>query len=164
MWIRAESAEAVAADFRALAVDSGVPVEGMRQAEVVEEVRARIVRARCNYLLVFDNVTDREIIKPYLPRGFVGVGTSVASSSLDSASGLKGHVLITSRRLPVHNAASGPRVIIDCFSREESVSYLRRAAGPHGRVDELLASRSGSLTAAGSALAEALGDLPLALR
>ena len=59
VWLRAESAEALAADLRALAIDSGIGVQGLRNEEVVDEVRARLYRARAPWLLVFDNVIGR---------------------------------------------------------------------------------------------------------
>lgn len=85
IWLRAETAEALSADLRALAIDSGIGVQGLRNEEVVDEVRARLYRTRTPWLLVFDNVSSAELIaeKGVLPRGCDSVG----------------HVLITSREL-----------------------------------------------------------------
>ena len=39
VWLRAETSEALAADLRALVTDHGVGVQGLRNEEVVAEVR-----------------------------------------------------------------------------------------------------------------------------
>ena len=45
VWLRAESAEVLAADLRALASDNGIGVQGLRNEEVVAEVRAKLKAA-----------------------------------------------------------------------------------------------------------------------
>ena len=126
-WLRAESAEALAADLRSLANDSGIGVQGMRNDEVVSEVRARLYRTHTNWLLVFDNVTSASFIgeQGLLPRGCMGTG----------------HVLITSR---TYDEARGlcsnlsSVLQLGCFSTTESLALLRGAGGEHLGVDDLL--------------------------
>ena len=75
IWLRAETAEVLAADLRALAADCGIGgVQGLRNEEVVAEVRSRLHRTRGAWLLVFDNVASRELLEAHLPRGCHGAG------------------------------------------------------------------------------------------
>ena len=187
IWLRAETAEALATDLRSLAIDSGIGVQGLRNEEVVDEVRARLYRTRTPWLLVFDNVSTAELIaeKGVLPRGCQGIG----------------HVLITSRELHEVNyegsalRASTSVVQLGCLSTPESLALLRRVGGEHlgvddplddaplrslgstGRLDsptKVLAHQPGDESseapfevlqpkAAGAAVADKLGHLPLAL-
>ena len=126
-WLRAESAEALAADLRSLANDSGIGVQGMRNDEVVSEVRARLYRTHTNWLLVFDNVTSASFIgeQGLLPRGCMGTG----------------HVLITSRTYDeARGLCSNLSTVLQlgCFSTTESLALLRGAGGEHLGVDDLL--------------------------
>jgi hypothetical protein len=52
IWLRAESAEALASDIRNLASDSGIVVQAMRNEEVVSEIRSRLYKCKCPWLLV----------------------------------------------------------------------------------------------------------------
>lgn len=129
VWLRAESAEALAIDLRALAIDSGIGVQGLRNDEVVDEVRARLYRARAPWLLVFDNVSSAELIaeKGVLPRGCQTLG----------------HVLITSRELHEshepsvrHSALQSTSVVqLGCLAPDASLELLRRVGGGHLGVD-----------------------------
>ena len=80
VWLRAEHSEAMAADIRKLAIDVGMEVKDKTLEDVVEEVKSRMYRTRCPWLLVLDNVDDPESIAKFIPRG-----------------GIVGHVLVTSR-------------------------------------------------------------------
>ena len=72
VWLRAESAESLAADIRSLAIDSGIATQGLRNEEVVAEVMSRLYRTRVCWLLVFDNVSSRRLIDEHVPRGSGG--------------------------------------------------------------------------------------------
>ncbi len=82
------------------------------------------------WLLIYDNVEDPQALAGYLPGG-------------------TGHVLITSRNPDWHELATP--VPVDVFTREESISLLRRRVP---RLSEPDADR----------IAEALEDLPLAVQ
>jgi tetratricopeptide (TPR) repeat protein len=142
VWLRAESSEALAADLRSLALDCGIGVQGLRSAEIVAEVRSRLYRTRCAWLLVFDNLNERSLLGLHLPRGAHGLG----------------HVLVTSRDLQPADAASV--FVLSCLSPAGSLDLLRRAGGDHLGVDEPAGEAD---TPAGAAVAEKLGHLPLAL-
>ena len=141
-WLNAESLESLAADFRRLASDFQVEVGDKKNEEVVEEIKACFYRARCPWLLVFDNADSPGVVRTYLPRG---------------GKGKFGHVLITSRRLT--DEWRGRSIILDCFNAEESVAFLRRAVA----ADSDSATATNVDEAVVSELAERLGYLPLAL-
>ena len=107
LWVRADSRDSIAKSFRELAADIGVPgVDTMKNDQVVQEVKSKLFRTKCRWLLIFDNFEiDVELsnpadeIKRYLPKG--GHGT--------------GHVLITSRvMLPGFDRAHSVR--LECFN------------------------------------------------
>ena len=142
-WLNAESLESLAADFRRLASEFQVEVGDKKNEEVVEEIKACFYRARCPWLLVFDNADSPGIVRTHLPRG---------------SKGKLGHVLITSRRLT--DEWRDRSIILDCFNAEESAAFLSRAVTP----------AKSPRSAAGAAnhkfateLADRLGYLPLAL-
>ena len=130
-WIVAEAPGAIPAGLAALAPRLGL-VDDPSQVADQEQLAAAVLetlRQRARWLLVFDNVSDRQQLDPYLPQG-------------------DGQVLITSRS-PVWGGASQP-VKVDTFTRAESVTFLTQRIGTHD-------------ASAADALAQELGDLPLAL-
>ena len=165
LWLRAETAEALAADLRALVTDNGIGVQGLRNDEVVAEVRARLSRTRWPWLLIFDNVSSASLVEQtgLLPRGCQSVG----------------HVLITSRELPEASrigqlAVCRAVVQVGCLQSGASLALLRTAGGEHLGVDDPVdddsdaasaaaAGAAVAAVAAGAVLAERLGHLPLAL-
>jgi hypothetical protein len=111
---------------------------GCAQAGTAPDVIRRAVRSslynRDRWLLVFDNAKDPGALREWLPSG-------------------PGHVLITSRSSGwVEDAVPVP---VDVFSRDESVRFLETWALETRRL-RLEPSEA-------TRLAEALGDLPLAL-
>ena len=130
-WIVAETPGAIPAGLAVLAPRLGL-VDDTTQVADQEELAAAVLEAlrqRARWLLVFDNVPDRQQLAPYLPQG-------------------DGQVLITSRH-PVWGGTAQP-VKVDTFTRAESLAFLTQRTGSQDQ------------TTAG-ALAEELGDLPLAL-
>lgn len=135
LWAPADSRLTLQRELAALAK----PLLAM-SLEVNEEVRWQAVRghlaARSDWLLVVDNVPTPEVfdsMRPLLPERFAG------------------HVVLTSR-FP-HWGAVADEVPVRPLDRNESVELLHRCAG---------AVAAGAPNAAG-ALAQGLGDLPLAL-
>jgi hypothetical protein len=140
IWLRAPSAESIAAGYRQLMTDTtGVDVKDKDTDEVVTEVKARLFRSKVPWLLVFDNLEDQSLLEKFVPNG----GT--------------GHVLVTTRLVNTDNIDSGDQtMILGCFNPSESVELLCRAAGKQNM------SCSAHLKAANE-LADQLGHLPLAL-
>jgi hypothetical protein len=130
-WIVAEAPGAIPAGLAALAPHLGL-VDDPTQVADQEQLAAAVLetlRRRTRWLLVFDNVPNRQDLVPYLPQG-------------------DGQVLITSRH-PVWGGTARP-VKVDTFSRAESTAFLAQRTG----TDDAITA---------DALAEELGDLPLAL-
>ena len=140
IWLRAPSAESIAAGYRQLMADTtGIDVNDKDTDEVVAEVKARLFRSKVPWLLVFDNLEDHSILEKFIPNGGVG------------------HVLVTTRLLKTDNVDFGDQtMILGCFNPSESVQLLCRAAGKQNiSTDEHIA--------AANQLANYLGHLPLAL-
>ena len=109
-WIVAEAPGTIPAGLAELAQYLGLVADATEIADqeqlavaVLEELRQREW-----WLLVFDNVPEREQLTPYLPQG-------------------NGHVLITSRN-PVWGGTAQPTKI-DTFSRAESLAFLTQRIG-----------------------------------
>ncbi|MBP2704533.1 tetratricopeptide repeat protein [Microbispora sp. RL4-1S] len=132
-WIAADYPDLVPSALAAMAPRLGLPpASEVGTWEAAQMVRQTLARGEpyARWLLILDGADDPEIIADLVPYGH-------------------GHVLITSR----HPGWAEHCVVgeVDVFSREESVSFVRRRLGAD--VPDADAAR----------LAEALGDLPLAL-
>jgi tetratricopeptide (TPR) repeat protein len=130
-WIVAEAPGAIPAALAELASQLALVQDAMQVAdqERLVAVVLEALRRRERWLLVFDNVPDRQQVAPYLPQGH-------------------GHVLITSR-YPVWGGIA-EAIKVDTFTRPESIAFLTQRTGTHDETST-------------TALAEELGDLPLAL-
>ncbi|MEV6515110.1 FxSxx-COOH system tetratricopeptide repeat protein, partial [Micromonospora chalcea] len=127
-WIGSEQPELIGEQLAALAAECGVAPLDTDTPTAVRKLRGHL-RQRKEWLLIFDNVEDRNAITDWLPDG-------------------SGHLLVTSRS-PVWVGVAQP-VEVDLFARSESVELLRTHL-PHLSEAEA------------DGLAEALGDLPLAV-
>ncbi|MFE9021999.1 FxSxx-COOH system tetratricopeptide repeat protein [Streptomyces sp. NPDC007808] len=94
-------------------------------------------RPYSRWLLIFDNADDPERVREYFPATTGGSGT----------------ILVTSRNRRWSVSGHGHSLEVDVFTRAESKELLRRSGPAGGDLDDGEADR----------LAEALGDLPLAL-
>jgi tetratricopeptide (TPR) repeat protein len=161
LWIRAGSMDSISKSFRELAGDIGIPgaVDSMKSLDqVVQEIKSKLYRTKCNWLVIFDNyepdLVSAESNNPiddiyrYIPKGGHGAG----------------HVLITSRvMLPGFDRSHSVR--LECFCVEDSVKLLQNIQ--HLDTEDtmclsLVADCSHEIQAAAD-LATALGHLPLAL-
>lgn len=129
-WIEAEAPGAIPAGLATLAPRLGL-VDDPNQVADQEQLAAAVLEAlrrRSRWLLVFDNVPDRQQLKPYLPQG-------------------DGQVLITSR-YPVWGGTAQP-VKVDTFSRAESVAFVTRRTGAQdASIADALAEELGDLALA----------------
>ena len=141
IWLRAPSAESVAAGYRQLMADTtGMDVKDKDTDEVVAEVKARLFLSKVPWLLVFDNLEDHSLLDKFVPNGG------------------SGHVLVTTRLINTDNVDFGDQtMILGCFNPQESVELLCRAAGEHNICC------SEQHVDAAHKLADHLGHLPLAL-
>ncbi|MGW0580368.1 FxSxx-COOH system tetratricopeptide repeat protein [Streptomyces sp. NPDC002920] len=137
-WIPAERPGQIGQALVELAQRLGLVSSG--EANIAGPVVREALRAGRPYsrwLLIFDNADSPERVREYFPAGRPDNGS--------------GTILVTSRNRRWGQV--GPSLEVDVFTREESKELLRRS-GPHpSDLDDADADR----------LAEALGDLPLAL-
>lgn len=144
MWLNAESSEALVSDYRQLLADLVAEADSNPNKdtdEIVGEVKTRLFRSQTPWLLVFDNLEDMVLLRNFMPNG----------------AGKMGHIVATTRHvdMEIGGEFSGS-LILGCFSPNESIELLRRAAGPHN-MD------GASNAEAAKDVSEFLGHLPLAL-
>jgi tetratricopeptide (TPR) repeat protein len=111
-WIGAEAPGAIPAGLAELAARLDL-VDDITQVADQEQLAAAVLKElhqRERWLLIFDNIPDREQLVPYLPQG-------------------DGRVLVTSRS-PVWGGIARS-VKVDTFSRTESLAFLTRRTGTH---------------------------------
>ncbi|SHJ79056.1 Tetratricopeptide repeat-containing protein [Nocardiopsis flavescens] len=134
-WISCLHENQIRQAFLDLAEKIGISYVGAGSDHVIHGVLEALRQGQPfkRWLLVFDNAETRESIDRYLP---------VAGS---------GHVVITSRNQSWARRGTEAFVQVNVFTRAESVELLRRR-GPEGITAE-----------DADRLADALGDLPLAL-
>ena len=132
-WLRAEQPESLAGDYAALATELGLPEADAPNQAAAIEAVRDWLQGNDGWLLVFDNAPKQDSVRPYFPTGVP-----------------RGHVIITSRD-PIWVAVATP-LKVGVFERVQSVEFLLKRAG-----------RGDAERSAAEALAEELGDLPLAL-
>ena len=130
-WLRAEEVSTTWLDYAGLARAMGLPLARDASFESIRHALREHLQSRNDYLLIFDNASDAEELRDFIP------------------SPCRGAVLITSRNANWGSLARS--VAVHGWSREDSVQFLRRRTG---RMDAEASARK---------LAQALGDLPLAL-
>ena len=151
VWVKAETSDSLVSDYRQLLADlvsnnsdtKVIDFVDMNKStdEVVCEVKTRLFRSHVPWLLVLDNLEDRDLLNKFMPHG----------------AGVRGHVLVTTRHVDVETGhENNGNLVLGCFSRNESLDLLRRSVGPHNLKsleDEDAAVK----------LSDRLGNLPLAL-
>lgn len=135
-WIRAEQPATLAYDYAALAAALRLGTRGEPDQRAAVELVRQWLSRNGRWLLVFDSVREPHDLDGYLVPGPLG------------------HTLVTSRHAAWRGVASP--LPLRGLTRRESVELLLTRSGAMDRsgVDQ---------DAAADALAEALGDLPLAL-
>jgi tetratricopeptide (TPR) repeat protein len=105
-----------------------------------------------NWLLIFDNATNAEMVLPYMPRG-------------------TGHVIITSRDIRWRRALHVDGIEVSEFDSAETVEFLRKrvpalavlpAADDEGRASLEVRAENERRSDSAAELAEELANLPLA--
>ena len=109
-WVNAESRNSLLADLARVAEAAGVADPKGDSAESARRLRNHLTARAHDSLLVFDNATDPDVVRPLLPAAGI---TQVVITS-------------TSRAF----AEFGTTVDVAVFSRAESVSYLAARTGP----------------------------------
>lgn len=134
-WVQANRDNAIHASFASLAERLHLAQAGTTTSNLVQGVLEALRRGEPyrNWLIVFDSAEEPETLERYIP--------------VDGP----GHVIVTSRDSRWTLRGRDDFLVVDVFPREESIELLRKR-GPED-LDDTDANR----------LAEALGDLPLAL-
>lgn len=141
-WIRAEQEDTVRNALIALGRRMGLAEFSSTDRDYSSQIvidALRTGRKYSRWLLVFDNVTDPDMIRPYIPRG-------------------SGHVIITSRISQWRRELNSEGIEVNGFDAAESISFLRKrvpslAPGAVPEDEAILAAQR---------LGELLGFLPLA--
>lgn len=133
-WLNAETPAMLAADYAGMAGALGIP-ELTDQGEVNSRIKSTL-QGRDGWLLVFDNVEDQAMLRPYLP-------TSGGGS-----------ILITSRRSDWQGIAR--TLPLDVMNESDALCLLTGQDDPE-------TSLKAEILAEAKALANDLGHLPLAL-
>lgn len=108
-WLRSDDSVTLAADYASLASKLNLPERNeAEQHRIVDAVKTWL-ETNSNWLLIFDNASDRSLVGKYLPQG------------------RSGHVLITSRN-PVWGNLALP-LTIPLWSESEAVSFLLARTG-----------------------------------
>jgi tetratricopeptide (TPR) repeat protein len=108
LWVGAETPETLLADYRALAQLFELPEQASTNQVVVQDAVKRWFQGHTNWLLIFDNVEDRDLLQAFLP---------------DTSAG---HMLITTRSQIV--GALGIPLDLPTMTQEESMLFLLRRA------------------------------------
>jgi tetratricopeptide (TPR) repeat protein len=133
-WLRAEDPATLAADFADLAVALRLPGRSEPDKRAAVEAVKQWLSQHSRWLLIFDSAKEPKDLIQYLPTSILG------------------HVLVTSRR-SMWAGLSLP-LQLRPMKRSESVDLLLARSGRKMGPDSSQSARE---------LAEALGDLPLAL-
>ncbi len=136
-WMHSENPATLAADFARLAQSLNLVEKDAQDQRIVIEAVKRALQQSAPYLLIFDNATSQDEVYPFLPEG--------------------GHILITSRQTAWRGIANP--LAVTKLPRAEAVAFLlKRTRGQTSKVSQTL-----EVYGDADKLADALGDLPLAL-
>jgi tetratricopeptide (TPR) repeat protein len=141
-WLKADTRESLLADFQALARLLNLPEQYAE--EQMKSVLAVIawLKEHPQWLLIFDNVDDLAMTRPFLPPA------------------LDGHMLLTTRSQSMGGLAQ--RIEVECMTPEVGALFLLRRASLLA-PDATLEAASAQDRALALQIVEELGGLPLAL-
>ena len=108
-WVDAEDTPAILNGLAVVAARLGIDRPGVALETVAGEVRNRLEADGDRCLIVFDNVTDPDELRPYLPSA--GQAQVVITSTDTTTSGL------------------GTPMSVDVFTQQESLAFLAERTG-----------------------------------
>lgn len=108
-WIKAEETATLASDYAALATALDLPEKDAREQPVIVTAVRRWLEQHPDWLLIFDNARDAEVVREYLPQGRAG------------------HALITSRD-PNWRGVALP-LEVRTLLREDAARFLLERTG-----------------------------------
>src|SRR5271157_893836 len=138
LWVRADTETSLVSGYRELAEVLGLPEKDAQDSNEVAAAVRRWLGREPGYLLIFDNVDDPALAKPFLP--------------LEP----RGHVMLTSRSYDFDVLGIHESIGLPVLTPDEALEFLQKRTGRKGPLDpaEQVAART---------LAGELGYLPLAL-
>jgi tetratricopeptide (TPR) repeat protein len=142
LWMRGSSRDTLISDFVTAANLLSLPEKNEQDQNIVVIALKQWLATHSNWLLIFDNADDLEMVLDFLPPAG------------------KGHILLTTRTQTTGNAISG--MDVEKMNREESVLLLLRRAKKLS-VEDTLDQTTEKLQNAAEAIASVLDGLPLAL-
>ena len=137
LWARAESHLALRTDFVELASILDLPEKTARNPDEAVQAVVRWLETNSDWLLIFDNADDPELVKNFLPFA------------------PKGHILLTSRAQVFHSLGIKSSIEMNEMTPQDAVEFLFKRTG---RNDNNPAVKN-----AVKQLVRELGYLPLAL-
>ncbi|MDJ0705867.1 MAG: FxSxx-COOH system tetratricopeptide repeat protein [Leptolyngbyaceae cyanobacterium MO_188.B28] len=147
-WVRADTTLELSSGFVAIAQLLDLPQkDAPEQDEVVQAVKLWLTR-HTNWLLIFDNADQPELLQPFKPRF--------------EQTGGQGHLLITSRAQDFQDLGITCPVEMETLEPAEALAFLGRRSG-RGELSAQPTSEENSEIQAAKQLAAELGYLPLAL-
>jgi tetratricopeptide (TPR) repeat protein len=102
-WVRSEEPATLSADYASLAAELGLPEAGASDQRAKVTAVCRVLSRRSDWLLIFDNATDPDAIRDYLPQS-------------------EGHTLITSRN--PHWSGEAQVLSVPVWSLTEASAFL----------------------------------------
>lgn len=136
-WVDAETGLELRSSFRRIAHELGLPELNEDEADGTIRLVRHWLETNCGWLLILDNATDADSLRPFLPRGTTG------------------HVLITSRVSVFDALGVASPVRISPMEPAEALELLLSRTGRHDVDRE---EREAAIK-----LVEELGYLPLAI-
>src|SRR5256714_4351786 len=142
LWVQANTAETLLANFVALARLLNLPEKDAREQQITVQALKQWLETHSNWLLIFDNADDLALVQDYLPAGNTG------------------HVLLTTRAQAMGGLAR--KIELDTMSPQEGATLLLRRASLIA-PDAALESASPADRALAIDIVRAMDGLPLAL-
>jgi tetratricopeptide (TPR) repeat protein len=142
LWVRADTADLVVADFVDIATSLNLPIKNEKDQRLVVTIVKRWFQTHHNWLLIFDNADNLEMVRDFLPIGE------------------QGHILLTTR-----TPATGTEVQeveLESMSPGESALFLLRRA-KRIELDTALEAAPELDQDKAQEISALLGGLPLAI-
>ncbi|HDR8183705.1 TPA: tetratricopeptide repeat protein [Bacillus thuringiensis] len=103
-WINAENISSITGSYEELASILKLPIKDKQNNSITLEIIKQWMQTNSNWLIVFDNLTDEEILKSFLPNDF------------------EGKVIVTTRKSNI-SSLNYP-INLDKFTRDESIQFI----------------------------------------
>ena len=103
-WINAENVSSIFGSYEELASILKLPIKDKQDNSIALETIKQWMQTNSNWLIVFDNLTNEEILRSFLPNVF------------------EGKVIVTTRKSNISSLISP--INLDKFTRDESIQFI----------------------------------------